>query len=143
VGIAARHLMILYDRRERARAPWLSTGTPFAASIVALGFLSAPAGAPAPVAGGASFAVVRGIVDLRCGSCHSRKPTEPGLTAPPNAISFDTAEDIALRAPAIKATTLLARTMPPGNNTSMTNEERALLGRWVDEGARIEPTARQ
>ena len=40
--------------------------------------------------------IVRGIVDVRCGSCHSRKPTEPGLTAPPNAISFDTAEDIAV-----------------------------------------------
>lgn len=65
------------------------------------------------------------------------------LAAPPNAISFDTAEDIALRAPAIKATSLLARTVPPGNSTLMTNEERALIGRWVDQGARIEPAARQ
>lgn len=141
VGIAARHLMILYDRREPARAAWLSTAAPFAAAVVALGFLSSPSGAPAPAAGQVSFAVVHGIVELRCGSCHSRKPTAPGLSAPPNAISFDTAEDIVLRAPAIKATSLLARTMPPGNSTHMTNEERALLGRWVDQGARIEPAA--
>lgn len=143
VGIAARHLMILYDRRESARAPWLSTAAPLAVSVFALGFLSTPAGAPVPAAGQVSFTVVRGIVELRCGSCHSRKPTEPGLAVPPNAISFDTVEDIALRAPAIKSTSLLARTMPPGNSTRMTNEERALIGRWVDQGARIEPTARQ
>lgn len=143
VGIAARHLMILYDRRERARRAWLSTAAPLLASIVALGLLSAPYGASAPQGGRVSFTVVRGIVDLRCSSCHSRKPTEPGLAAPPNAISFDTADDIALRAPAIKTTSLLARTMPPGNGTRMTNEERALIGRWVDQGARIDPTARQ
>ncbi|MCD6043922.1 MAG: cysteine desulfurase [Burkholderiales bacterium] len=144
VGIAARHLMILYDRREPEGRAWLSTATPFLASVVALGVLSAPYGASAPQQGApVSFTVVRGIVDLRCVSCHARKPTEPGLAAAPNAISFDTAQDIALRAPAIKSSTVLARTMPPGNGTRMTNEERALLGRWVDQGASIEPTAMQ
>lgn len=143
VGIAARHLMILYDRREPARA-WVPTAAPFLASIVALAVLSAPYGAPARQEGvPVSFAVARGIVELRCGSCHTRKPTEPGLAAAPNAIAFDTAEDIALRATAIKATTVLGRTMPPGNSTRMTNEERALLGRWVDQGARTDTVARQ
>lgn len=143
IGIAARHLMILYDRREPARRAWLSTAGPFLASIVILGLLSAPRGTAAPEGAAVPFTVVRGIIDLRCVSCHSRKPTEPGLAAAPNALSFDSVEDVALRAPAIKATSVLARTMPPGNNTRMTNEERALLGRWVDQGASIEPTARQ
>ncbi len=139
-GIAARHMMILYDRREPARG-WLSTAAPFLASVVALGVLSAPYGTTAPQGAPVPFTVVRGIVDLRCASCHARQPTEPGLSAAPNAIAFDSAEDIALRAPAIKATSVLARTMPPGNGTRMTNEERALIGRWVDQGARIEHTA--
>ena len=140
VGIAARHMMILYDRREPARG-WLSTAAPFLASIVALGVLSAPYGITASQGAPVPFTVVRGIVDLRCASCHSREPSEPGLRAAPNAIAFDRANDIALRAPAIKATSVLARTMPPGNGTRMTNEERALIGRWVDQGARIEPAA--
>jgi uncharacterized membrane protein len=25
--------------------------------------------------------------------------------------------------------------MPPGNKTKITEEERALLGRWIDQGA--------
>jgi uncharacterized membrane protein len=27
--------------------------------------------------------------------------------------------------------------MPQGNVTKMTNEERQLLGRWIDQGAKI------
>lgn len=142
VGIAARHLMILYDRRERAGRAWLSTSTPFLASIVALAMLSAPRGATAPEGATVPFTVARGIIELRCGSCHSRSPTDPALAATPTALSFDTAEEIALRAPAIQAS-VLARTMPPGNGTRMTNEERALIGRWVDQGARIDLTARR
>lgn len=137
VGISARHLMILYDRREPRRA-WLTTAAPFFASIVAVGMLSAPYGGPSsPSREIVPFTVVRAVVELRCISCHSRKPSELGLAGPPNGISFDTPADIALRAQAIKATTVLARTMPPGK-TRMTNEERELLGRWVDQGARTE-----
>lgn len=143
VGIAARHLMILYDRRETARRIWLSTAAPFLASIVALAVLFTPHGTQAPQGAPASFSVARGIVELRCGSCHSRKPTEPGLSATASAIAFDTAEGIALRAAAIKTSAVLARTMPPGNSTRMTNEERALLGQWVDEGARTDTAAKQ
>jgi uncharacterized membrane protein len=29
--------------------------------------------------------------------------------------------------------------MPLGNVTGMTDEERELLGRWIDQGARLEP----
>jgi uncharacterized membrane protein len=136
VGIAARHLMILYDRREPMRQVWLLTGATFLVSIATIGVLSTPYGEPARQSPQVSFTIVHGILELRCGSCHSRKPTETGLTAPPTVIIFDAAKDIAVRAPAIKAS-VLARTMPPGNSTHMTNEERVLIGRWVDQGAKI------
>lgn len=142
-GIAARHLMILYDRREPSSRAWASTAAPFAASIVALGLLSAPRSEPGTAGGQVPFTVVRGIVDLRCSSCHSRKPTDSAFVAAPNGVSFDTAGEIAARAPTIKASTVLARTMPPGNRIRMTDEERALIGRWVDQGARLDQTGRQ
>jgi uncharacterized membrane protein len=49
----------------------------------------------------------------------------------------------AMRARAIKATSVLARTMPLGNGTRMTHEERARLGPWVNQGARTDIVARQ
>jgi uncharacterized membrane protein len=143
VGMAARHLMILFDRREPATGTWASAGAPLAASVVALGFLSAPRSEPAPTGGQVPFTVVRGIVDLRCGSCHSRRPTDKAFVAAPDGVGFDTAGEIAARAPMIKASSVVGRTMPPANSTRMTDEERALIGRWVDGGARIDSTARQ
>lgn len=138
VGIAARHLMIMFDRRRPAGWAWGSAGAPLAASVVVLGFLSIPRNDSAPSEVQVPFTVVRGIVDLRCGSCHSRTPSDRAFLTAPNGVSFGTPEEIAVRAAAIKASTVLTRTMPPGNNTRMTDEERALISRWVDHGARLD-----
>jgi uncharacterized membrane protein len=137
VGIAARHLMILFDRRQPATRPWLCAGVPLAASLVVLGFLSIPPTDSAPSEGRVPFTVVRGIVELRCGSCHSRTPSDKAFASAPLGMSFGTDEEIAVRAAMIKASTVVTRTMPPGNATRMTEEERALISRWVDQGARI------
>lgn len=142
-GMSARHLMIMFDRREPARRAWASAGAPLAASIVALALLSIPRADPAPAGDRVPFTVVRGIVDLRCGSCHSRRPTDGALLAAPNGVGFDSAEEIAVRAATIKASSVLTRAMPPGNATRMTDEERALIGRWVDQGAHIDPSAKR
>lgn len=137
VGIAVRHLMILSDRGQPSPAAWLTAAAPLAASLVVLGFLSMPPDETAATDARVPFTVVRGIVDLRCGSCHSRTPADQGLPGAPSGPSFGTDGEIALRAAAIKASIVLARTMPPGNSTGMTDEERALISRWVDQGARI------
>ena len=138
VGIAARQLMILFDRRQPAMRPWLSAGVPLAASLVVLGFLSISPADPTPSDSRVPFSVVRGIVDLRCGSCHTRRPGDSASAAALNSMSFDTAGEIAVRAALIKASTARTRTMPPRNATRMTEEERALISRWVDQGARID-----
>jgi uncharacterized membrane protein len=144
VGMAGRHLMILFDRRQLAGGGWLSTGAPLAAALVALGLLSVSAGTGTGGGGASSpearvpFTVARGIVDLRCSGCHSRTPARNGFVAAPGGISFDTAQEIAVRAAAIKASTTVTRTMPPHNSTGMTEEERTLVARWADQGARID-----
>lgn len=137
VGVAARHLMIMFDRRQPARA-WASAGAPLAASVLVLAFLSTAHNDPAPSAGHVPFTVIRGIVELRCATCHSQTPSDMAFPAAPSGLSFATAEEITFRAAIIKASTLVTRTMPPNNKTRMTEEERALLGRWVDRGARVD-----
>ncbi|HEU5320184.1 MAG TPA: urate hydroxylase PuuD [Methylomirabilota bacterium] len=138
VGAGVRHVMIRHEHRGRAR--W--TVAAVAACVLALLYLTSPAGlgARGPAAGGhpATFRVARQIVDSRCVSCHSRAPTDDVFRAAPNGVAFDTPQSLRAHADAIKARVLVLRTMPLGNKTGMTDEERVLLGRWVDEGARLE-----
>ena len=47
-----------------------------------------------------------------------------------------TPELIVRHAQQIKQQAVLQKTMPLNNATQMTDEERALLGRWVDAGAK-------
>lgn len=59
----------------------------------------------------------------------------PGVTAAPGGFTMDTPEQIQSLAALIKARAVDQKIMPPGNVTGMTDEERALLDRWVDAGA--------
>ena len=85
-----------------------------------------------------SFAEAYDIVARRCVSCHAAKPSDENFDKPPKNVVFDTAEQIRDQAPKIRAVAVLTRTMPVGNETKMTDEERRLLGRWIAEGAEIE-----
>ena len=92
---------------------------------------SLPADAP-PV----TLAQLQPIFQQRCQACHSAHPTDPGYRAPPKGIAFDTANEIQRYAPVIYRMAVLTRAMPLGNKTGMTPEERMLVGRWIDEGAK-------
>ena len=77
-----------------------------------------------------SFLEVRKIVDARCVSCHAEKPSFQGLAEAPKGVRLDTPERISAQAAAIYQQSVLARAMPPGNLTGLTEEERRLLERW-------------
>ncbi len=85
-----------------------------------------------------TFAEAYDIVARRCVSCHAAKPSDENFDVPPKNVVFDTAEQIRDQAPKIRAVAVLTRTMPVGNETEMTDEERRILGRWIAEGAEIE-----
>jgi uncharacterized membrane protein len=135
VGAGMRHILITLEHRRPARWAW----APVVAALVGLIHLTWPATRPvATGAGHVPFSVTRGIVDLRCLSCHSVRPTDEVFRAAPNGVTFDTPASIRERAEVIKLRTVTTSTMPPGNKTGMTDEERRLLGRWIDAGARLE-----
>jgi len=74
-----------------------------------------------------AFATVRSIVDERCVTCHS------GAAAPAG-IRLD--EDAVLRARAALVRIVVSTgAMPLGNQTGMTDDERATVVAWVDQGA--------
>jgi uncharacterized membrane protein len=86
-------------------------------------------------AGPVRFAEVRHIIDRRCGPCHSARPTDLSFGPAPGGVRYDQPEQIAAYAARINERAVVTRTMPPGNKTGITDEERALLGRWVAAGA--------
>lgn len=134
-GALARHVMI----GKGPRAKWAAV--PVAVTVTVLVVMTRPAvgraggrvGGEAPV----SFAAARDVIERRCQRCHSRWPTDDVFIAAPLGVTFDRAEEIVARAPRIRERAVLQQTMPLGNKTGMTPEERLLLGRWIDQGAQL------
>jgi uncharacterized membrane protein len=139
VGSAAiRHFMNI----RFTYANWLRLAAGTALATIALVVLlitrasatsSASASANAPVA----FAEARAVINSRCVACHSATPTDNQFTVAPAGVMFDTPEQIKRMVARIKERAVVTKTMPFGNKTGITDEERARLGRWIDQGASI------
>jgi uncharacterized membrane protein len=135
-GALARHAMI----GKSTFAKWAVV--PAAAAVLVLVAMTAPRETHRRTAAQTHsddetvpFAVVRGIVQQRCQTCHSRWPTDDVFTVAPNGATLDTGEEIRARAALIKERVVVQQTMPLLNKTGMTTDERTLIGRWVDAGA--------
>ena len=105
---------------------------------------AAPAPSPSTTARGAAkvpvvprFAVIQPIIAQRCTVCHSAKPTQPGFSAPPMGVKFDTPAQIKAQAAQIKAQSVASHQMPLANMTHMTDQERGIIGGWIAGGAPI------
>jgi uncharacterized membrane protein len=134
-GALIRQFFVL---RHRGR---LMPALPAAAIVLLLGVAIAIAPPPTPSVAkpsGVSFAKVHSIVVERCSVCHAEKPSFAGFQQAPGGVLLDTPERIAAAAPRIHQTTIAAQTMPIGNLTGMTPEERAVLAEWIAQGARIQ-----
>jgi uncharacterized membrane protein len=55
----------------------------------------------------------------------------------PLGLKLDTPQEIKRYAPDVKGMAVDSTAMPLGNVTKMTQAERRLLGRWIDQGAKI------
>ena len=82
-----------------------------------------------------SFAEVNAIIQQRCISCHSSKPTDNVYTAPPNGVKYDTPLEIVAKKDLIMQRVVITKTMPQNNKTNMTLEERDLIRCWIEQGA--------
>ena len=131
-GGCARHFLVHHE-----------VGTPFASiawtlpvMAVALAvsvWLTAPAPLDANATRGqrVSDVEVLGITDAHCASCHAQQPTHPAFKVAPKNVVLETAGDLRRYASLIDLHTVRTRTMPLGNETGMTDAERARLGAWL------------
>lgn len=84
------------------------------------------------------FIQAREVITKRCLACHSSKPTDDMFKAAPAGVMFDTPEQIKLKAEKIKLMAVTTKAMPLANKTKITEEERMLLSKWIDQGAKID-----
>jgi uncharacterized membrane protein len=136
VGVAARQVMLARDKGQPADWWLLPAATALAVAV----WLTSPAGVGGPRGRGdrVAFTAVQEVIERRCVSCHSRAPTDAVFRVAPNGVTFDAPESIRAHAETIRTRVVLSRNMPLGNKTGMTEEERALLGRWLAQGAPID-----
>jgi uncharacterized membrane protein len=128
IGAWVRHF---FNLRHRGRNAWWILVTA-AAGIVGLALWLRPTPSTASAAGPAPrFAQVQSIITARCAPCHSLRPTEPGISEPPNGILLDTRAEIESQASLIQTVAVDSDLMPPANATHITQSERHILARWL------------
>ena len=138
IGAVARHWFNLHEQGTHNQ--WL---LPVAAlGLISLAFALKPADrlpvAPSEAAVSAPpWAEVNAILQKRCISCHSATPTQAGFPVAPLGMMMDTEAQIAAKSVSIHERTVLTKTMPLGNITQMTDEERATIDAWFIAGAAV------
>lgn len=105
--------------------------------LLAACFITAPSKDNTACSKTVSFNEVNAIINNRCISCHSAKPTDDVYTAPPNGVVYDTPQDILKLKDKIMQRVVITKTMPLNNKTGITPAERDLIRCWIDQGAAI------
>jgi uncharacterized membrane protein len=104
--------------------------------LIAAVFMTAPQKATGECRQNVSINEVYAVVQKRCVSCHSTRPTDDVITAPPNGVVYETPQDIARLKDKIMQRVVVTKTMPQNNKTGMTEEERNLIRCWIDKGGK-------
>jgi uncharacterized membrane protein len=78
-----------------------------------------------------TFEEIKPIIENRCATCHSAKPSDDTFTTAPSGFIIDTKEQIVNAKDIIYTRTIASDSMPLANKTNMTQEERELLASWL------------
>lgn len=129
-GALIRH----YINRVDAGDEWnsFSWTAPLAAfALICAIWITAPR-APAAT-GSVSDAEMLALTTKHCTMCHARKPTHESFTEAPKNVTLETVADLRKNAPLILSQAVQNKAMPLGNQTGMTDDERAKMGQWIAE----------
>ncbi len=71
------------------------------------------------------------IVQKHCVICHAAKPAHESFQEAPKDVTLETVAEIKKHATAVYTQTVQPKAMPLGDQTAMTDDERAALGRLL------------
>ena len=133
ISLAGALIRVWFVLRHKGRPPaWPLVAAGLILAATAWGLAPAVSKESAVVP---EFALVNAVFERRCVACHAQKPVFQGITQAPKGVMLDSAERIRTQASAINQQAVVARAMPPGNLTGITDEERSLLDVWYRSGA--------
>ncbi|MCE9599869.1 MAG: urate hydroxylase PuuD [Spirochaetia bacterium] len=133
-GALIRHWFNLKGQGKKNYWLWPTA----ALGLIALALVTAPPRTRKPeLVKPITFAEVQPVIQKHCTRCHSDHPTDEIFKAAPLGVKYDSAEQIKALAEKIKTRAVDSESMPLGNKTKMTREERDLLGSWIEQGAPI------
>jgi len=72
------------------------------------------------------------IVQQRCVQCHTANPRFAGFTSPPLGVELDSEEKLLQSAERVYQTVAITRTMPLGNLTRISGDEREQIAAWYE-----------
>jgi uncharacterized membrane protein len=105
--------------------------------LLGAAFISAPPKNLGECSREISINEVSKIVNNRCITCHSSRPTDDVYKTAPNGVMFDTPEDIVRKKDLIMQRVVITKSMPQNNKTNITQEERDIIRCWIQQGASI------
>jgi len=134
-SVLVKHYLNLKEKGEKA--VWI---LPIAIiGMIALAIVTAPkTKSVCKDSAPATFTEVNAIIIKRCTQCHSSNPTDDVLKTAPNGIMFDDPKNIVKYSERILQRAVITKTMPQGNKTHITQEERDVIQCWIESGAKGE-----
>ena len=123
IAVLTALIRVFFNSWHAGRRVWWIPVAATVATVAIAVWLRPEPSAPAQP-GAVSIAEVQSVIAQRCAPCHS------GASAPLG-IQLETPEQIEARASDIERMAVQTRTMPPGNTTGMTEDERDLLAAWI------------
>ena len=134
-GGCARHFLVHVEvGKPFASVAWALPVVAVALAVAVT--MTAPTSRDSSAAQPVTDVEVLGITDAHCVSCHAQAPTHPAFKIAPKNIVLETVDDLRRYAGLVDLHTVRTRTMPLGNLTGMTDEERERLGVWLAAQAR-------
>jgi uncharacterized membrane protein len=133
ISLAGALIRVYFVLRHKGRAnalPMIVAVLLLAAVVVAL-----LPGKPANAVSAVTLDQIRPVIETRCASCHSAHPSHPAFPNVPAGVILDSDRQIVEEALRIHQQTVVLRTMPIGNLTEISEDERQLIDAWYRGGA--------
>jgi uncharacterized membrane protein len=124
-------IRVFFNLRHAGRTLWWIPASAAIALVAIALWIRPPDNDGSSTGAPVTIAEVEAVVAQRCATCHA------GASAP-KGVRLETRAEIVAQAQAIERVAVLTEVMPLGNATGMTDAERELLGRWIDQGAPAE-----
>jgi len=131
-GALIRHYFI-QRHKHQANVAYPAVAIALLAGVIAWTAPSKPAVSATPVAG-ADITQVQKIVEARCVQCHAAQPTL--MPTPAKGILLEGPDAIRSHAQQIYQQVVVQKAMPLGNMTKITDDERAVVAKWFEAGAK-------